>query len=274
MPARAPRDEPFCCPVIWSIENATFRHEGASRPSISELSLDIARGRITAMLGPNGAGKSTLLHLMLGTLWPRSGRVRLHGRLLPAWTRKELALEIGVVPQGETEAQFTVRQVVAMGRYPYLGPWQRERAEDAAAIARAMDRCDVSAFSGRWLSTLSGGERQRVRLARALAQEPRILVLDEPTASLDIRHEMTMFTLLRSLRDEGTTIVLATHNLNLAARYADEIVMLHGGRLVARGAPSDVLTAARTSEIYEWPIEIVTHASGAPQIDPCDPVSA
>ena len=155
-----------------------------------------------------------------------------------------------------------------MGRYPYLGPWQRERAEDVAAIRRAMDRCDVTQFADRWLSTLSGGERQRVRLARALAQEPSVLVLDEPTTFLDIRHEMTTFELLRDLRDEGTTVVLATHNLNLAARYADDLVLMRDGRLVARGAPADVLTAERVAAVYDWPVAIVPHAAGAPQVVP------
>jgi iron complex transport system ATP-binding protein len=163
-----------------------------------------------------------------------------------------------------------VREIVAMGRYARLGPWQRERDEDAAAIARAMDRCDVSGFADRWLTTLSGGERQRVRLARALAQEAPVLVLDEPTTFLDIRHEMTIFALLRELRSEGASIVIATHNLNLAARFADDVVLMNGGTIVARGVPAEVLTAARVAEVYEWPVTIVAHAGGAPQVVPAD----
>ena len=175
------------------------------------------------------------------------------------------------MPQGETEPLFSVREIVAMGRYPHLGPWQRERAGGRRGDRRARwSGATCQQFADRWLSTLSGGERQRVRLARALAQEPRVLVLDEPTTFLDIRHEMTTFELLRRLRDEGTTVVLATHNLNLAARYADELLLLNRGRLVARGAPADVLTAERVAEVYEWPVSIVTHAGGAPQVDPRD----
>jgi iron complex transport system ATP-binding protein len=165
---------------------------------------------------------------------------------------------------------FSAREIVAMGRYPYLGPWQRERPEDAAAIRRAMERCDVSEFADRWLSTLSGGERQRVRLARALAQEPSVLVLDEPTTFLDVRHEMTTFALLRDLRDAGTTVVLATHNLNLAARYADDLVLMREGRVAARGTPAEVLTVQQVTAVYDWPVAVVHHVGGAPQIVPDD----
>ena len=253
---------------VWSLRDVRFSYGGATRPAIDGVSLDIARGSMTAFIGPNGAGKSTLLQLMLGLIAPQRGSIDFDARAVREWPRRDFARAVGVVPQGETEPLFSVREIVAMGRYPHLGPWQREHAEDVAAIERAMRRCDVLAFSDRWLSTLSGGERQRVRLARALAQEPRVLVLDEPTTYLDIRHEMVTFELLRGLRNEGTTIVLATHNLNLAARYADALVMMHHGRIVASGAPDTVLTAARVSDVYEWPVSIVAHAGGAPQIDP------
>jgi ABC-type cobalamin/Fe3+-siderophores transport system ATPase subunit len=227
---------------------------------------------MTALLGPNGAGKSTVLQLLLGTLAPTRGEVLFKRRPVRDWPRADLAREIGVVPQGEAEPPFTVREMVGMGRYPHLGPWQRERPCDLAAVDRAMSRCDILTFSDRWLSTLSGGERQRVRLARALAQEPSILVLDEPTAFLDMRHEMETFELLRDLRAEGTTIVLATHNLNLAARFADAVVLLHRGQLVAQGAPGVVLTASALTDVYEWPVVVTRHVSGAPHVVPCDAI--
>ncbi|MEO7361303.1 MAG: ABC transporter ATP-binding protein [Gemmatimonadaceae bacterium] len=252
----------------WSLNDVCFRHAGAECDTLHGISLSVATGQLTALLGPNGTGKSTMLQLMLGVLQPASGEVLFDGRALRQYTRRALALAIGVVPQGEVEPMFTVRDVVAMGRYPHLGPWQRERAADEFAIARAMARCDVAKFADRWVATLSGGERQRVRVARALAQEARVLVLDEPTTYLDIRHEMTIFELLHTLRGDGVTIVLATHNLNLASRYADSLVMLHEGRLVANGPPSHVLTTERVGRVYEWPIEIVAHASGAPQVVP------
>jgi iron complex transport system ATP-binding protein len=254
--------------AVWTIDGLVFRHDGASRAAVDDVTFNVARGKMTAFIGPNGAGKSTLIQLLLGVLAPGAGRIALEQRLLAEWPRRELARHIGVVPQGEVEPLYTVREIVAMGRYPYLGAWQRERVADAEAISRAMERCEVSAFADRWLSTLSGGERQRVRLARALAQEPSVLVLDEPTTFLDIRHEMTTFELLRRLRDEGTTVLLATHNLNLAARYADTLMLLERGRIVAHGAPNQVLTADRISEVYEWPVSIVPHIDGAPQVDP------
>ena len=220
---------------IWSLRNVTFNYPGAPNPSVNDVSLDIPGGRLTALLGPNGAGKSTLLQLLLGTLVPANGAIAFSDRPLSSFARKELARTIGVVPQGESEPIFGVREIVAMGRYPHLGPWQREGNDDREAVAEAMARCDVTQFADRWFATLSGGERQRVRVARALAQRPSVLVLDEPTNSLDVRHEMTTFELLRELRVGGTTVVLATHNLNMAARYADEIVLMHHGRVAAPG---------------------------------------
>jgi iron complex transport system ATP-binding protein len=253
---------------MWSLREVHHRHRGAARCAVGGVTLDVARGRTTALLGPNGAGKSTLLQLLVGTLLPAAGTVHFQGKALGGWPRRELAREIGVVPQAESDPSFSVREIVAMGRYPYLGAWQNEQVADVMAITRAMERCNVAQFADRWLSTLSGGERQRVRLARALAQEPSAFVLDEPTTFLDVRHEMTTFELVHALCREGATIVFATHNLNLAARYADELVLLDRGRVVARGTPSDVLTPERVTTVYEWPVSIVAHESGAPQVVP------
>ena len=254
--------------AAWSIRQASYRPAGAPRATVDDVSLDIPQCRMTAVIGPNGAGKTTLLRLMLGTLTPDDGSIAFRGRAIDRWTRRDFARAVAVVPQGEADSLFTVREMVAMGRYPHLGPWQRERAEDAAAISRAMARCDVAQFADRWMATLSGGEQQRVRLARAIAQDAPVLVLDEPTTSLDIRHEMTTFELLRESRADGTTILLATHNLNLAARYADDLVLLREGRLIAHGAPADVLTAPRVEATYEWPVDIAAHADGSPQVVP------
>jgi iron complex transport system ATP-binding protein len=223
---------------------------------------------MTAILGPNGAGKTTLIRLLLGTITPTSGAVTFGERSLADIGRSELARAIGVVPQGEGEPSFTVREIIAMGRYPHLGPWQRERIEDVAAIERAMYRCDVVQFADRWVTTLSGGEQQRVRLARALAQEPKALVLDEPTSALDIKHEMTIFEFLARLRDEGVTVAIATHNLNLAARYADVVVLMDCGRVVATGSPAEVITTTTIGAVYDWPVDVSLHRDGAPQVSP------
>lgn len=252
----------------WMARNLTYRPLRSVRTIISDISLDIPRGQFTALLGPNGAGKTTLIRLLLGTLEPTNGSISFGGRPLTSATRAELAREIGVVPQGEGEPSFTVREIVAMGRYPHLGPWQRERVEDVTAIERAMYRCDVAQFADRWVTTLSGGEQQRVRLARALAQEPSTLVLDEPTSSLDIKHEMTTFEFLARLRADGVTVLIATHNLNLAARYADAVVLMDAGRIVSQGPPAEVITPNAIEAAYDWPVDVTPHGSGAPQVSP------
>ena len=252
----------------WTVRGVAYRPPRGVRTILSDVSMNVPRSRFTALLGPNGAGKSTLIRLLLGTLEPTEGMIAFRDRPLTGVTRAEIAREVGVVPQGEAEPSFTVREIVAMGRYPHLGPWQRERVEDVTAIERAMYRCEVAQFADRWVTTLSGGEQQRVRLARALAQEPGTLVLDEPTSSLDIRHEMTTFEFLARLRDNGVTVLVATHNLNLAARYADSIVLMEAGRVVAHGRPADVITPTTIEAAYDWPVDVTTHLSGAPQVAP------
>ena len=162
---------------------------------------------------------------------------------------------------------MTVRELVAMGRYPHLGAWRREGDADRTAIAHAMRRCEVDGLADRSVLELSGGERQRARLARALAQEPRTLVFDEPSAALDIAHEMALFDLLSELRDDGVSIVIAIHNINVAARYADRLVLLHDGGVAAEGAPAAVLTREVIESVYEWPV-LIGSADGAPQVVP------
>lgn len=252
----------------WSLRDVSYRPDGASRDTVDRVTLEIAPRAMTALLGPNGAGKTTLLRMILGVIAPTRGTIAFGDRPIAEWERREFARAVGVVAQSEADPLFSVREIVAMGRYPHLGPWQRERNLDREAIDRAMERCDVHHFADRWITTLSGGEQQRVRLARALAQEPSVLVLDEPTTSLDIRHEMTTFELLRGLRADGVTIVMATHNLNLAARFADELVLMHQGRMIAHGAPSEVITSAQLEAAYAWPVEISAHSDGAPQVTP------
>jgi len=260
--------------TAWSCRGVTFRYPGAPRAAVHEVSLEVPAGSCTAVLGPNGSGKSTLLRLLLGLLSPAQGSVLLGGRPVGEWRRDEVARAVGVVPQGE-EAAFpmTVRELVAMGRYPHLGAWRREGEADRQAVERALRRCDVLALAGRALDTLSGGEKQRARVARALAQEPAALALDEPTAALDVSHEMAIFELLRQLAQGGTTVLLVTHSLNLAARYAHRLVLMDGGRIAAQGAPGEVLTRETVERVYGWPVRVVPHAgpgpdAGAPQVVP------
>lgn len=259
---------------VFAAHALGFTYPGARAPALRDLTWRVGRGRVHGVIGPNGSGKSTLLRLLLGALRPSAGRVEFEGLDVGTWQRRALARRIGVVPQAEDiPFPIAVRELVAMGRYPHLGPWRRAGAADEAAIERALDRCEVAHLSERPLGTLSGGERQRARLARALAQEPDVLVLDEPTASLDIAHEMTMFELLAALAHDGATVVVVTHQLNLAARYAQQLLLLDAGVVAAEGAPDEVLTRAIVEHTYRWPVSVYPHPgpgrdAGAPQVAP------
>lgn len=262
-------------PPVFEARGLGFRYPSADRDAVDDVSVQIPAGSFYALLGPNGSGKSTLLRLLLGALRPARGTVLHTGRSVEAWGRRELALRIGVVPQAEAVTfPLTVRELVAMGRYPHLGAWRRESAADREAIEEALERCEISALADRPFSTLSGGERQRARIARALAQKPETLVLDEPTASLDIRHEMAIFELLSTLSErDAVSVVLVTHNLNLAARYAHRLLLLDAGRRAAEGTPSEVLRQDTLETIYRWPLTVSAHPgpgpdTGAPQVTP------
>ena len=235
----------------------TVRYPGTDEAALNGVSMVVPRGAFYAVLGPNGSGKSTLLRALLGMVPPASGETRVSGRAVAAWNRRALAREVGVVAQAESVAfPLTVRDLVGMGRYPYLGPLQSETLADREAIQRAMERCDVWGLEHRFVSTLSGGELQRARVARALAQEPEVLVLDEPTASLDLRHEMEILELLRFSADGGMTIFLITHHLDLAARFADRVLLLDRGRVAAEGKPREVLQERTLQEVYRWPVAV------------------
>jgi len=164
---------------------------------------------------------------------------------------------------------MTVRELVGMGRYAHLGPLQSEGPRDREAVEAALERCDVTGLADRLVQTLSGGELQRVRIARALAQQPRALILDEPTAALDIRHEMAILELLRGSAECGITVLLVTHHLDLAARYADRLLLLDRGRLVAEGPPAHVLTPETVTAVYRWPVAVERdRLTGSPRVVP------
>jgi iron complex transport system ATP-binding protein len=254
--------------MIFDATAVSFRYARSSPDVLRAVDVQIAEGEMVALLGPNGSGKSTLLRVLLGALQPQSGAVMFLARPVQEWARADIARRVGVVTQHEDVAfPLTVHELVAMGRYPHLGAWRSESAADRAAIVRALQQCELTELRERAVTELSGGERQRARVARALAQEPRTLVLDEPTASLDIGHEMALFELLARLRDAGVTIVIATHNINLAARYADRLVLLHRGAVAAAGEPAGVLTRDGIERVYEWPVRI-TAEGAAPQVVP------
>ena len=248
-------------------------YDAGQRPALDGVSMEAPDGCLYAVLGPNGSGKSTLMRALLGVEKVDAGKTFLDGRETHEWGRKDLARAVGVVSQAETISfPLTVREMVSMGRYPHLGPLESERDSDRTAVNSALAACDVSALADRDVMTLSGGELQRVRIARALAQEPRALVLDEPTNSLDIRHEMGILELLREAADSGLTVVVVTHGLDLAARFADRMLLLEDGKVAAEGTPAEVMTEETIAEVYQWPVAIAPDpASGAPRITPLRP---
>jgi len=249
----------------------TVRYRDRRRPALDGVTMEVPAGSLYAVLGPNGSGKSTLLRALLGLQEREGGSVFVEGRPLSEWSRRALARHVGVVSQSEALAfPMTARALVAMGRYPHLGPLRAEGPRDQEAIARALERCDVDHLAERPVHTLSGGELQRVRIARALAQEPRALALDEPTNSLDIRHRMTILRLLRRSADQGITVLLITHHLNLAVRFADRILLLdEEGRRAAEGPVEEVVRSPTLERVYRWPLAVDRDpASGALRITP------
>lgn len=255
--------------LIVALRGVTCRYPDAARDSLVGVTLEVRAGEFHAVLGPNGSGKTTLVRAALGLVPLGAGDGEILGRPVHAWSRRELARVVGVLPQREDNLfPQRVRETVLLGRYPHLSLLGAAGATDRAAVERALVACDALDLADRWLWTLSGGEYQRVRLARALAQEPRLLVLDEPTASLDLRHEMELFELVRTQVDaHGLGVLMITHHVNLAARFADQVLILAEGRAVARGAPAEVLTRETTAAVFQWPV-VISAFDGRPQMIP------
>jgi len=253
-------------------DDVVVRYPRASRDALAGVGFTAPRGRLTAVVGPNGSGKSTLVRALLGRAALASGQVLLDDRPIASASRADVAKRVAVVTQREELAfPMAIDEYVALGRFPHLGGWRGARAADREAVAQAMTRAgvDTLARDGRRLQELSGGEWQRVRLARALAQGGEALVLDEPTTFLDIAHEMAVFELLHELTAERLTVLLVSHQLNLVARFADEIVLLHEGRIAASGTPDDVMRASVLERVYEWPLVVTRDpAVGAPALLP------
>ena len=239
---------------------------------LHEVDLELAAGEVLAVVGPNGAGKSTLLAALSGDLAPTEGSITVAGKPIGSYRHVELARERAVLTQdNQLSFPFTVGQVVIMGR----SPWARtpEFEKDEVAVAEAMVAMDVDQLATRRFTSLSGGEKARVSLARVLAQRAPIVLLDEPTAALDLRHQEDVMRAVRALASGGTAVLVVVHDLSLAAAYADRIAIVSGGRIAATGSPRDVLTAERVSAIYGLPVS-VTSANGRPVVVPVRSTSA
>jgi iron complex transport system ATP-binding protein len=225
---------------------------------LHKVSLNLDRGELLVIVGPNGAGKSTLLKVSGGSLRPHDGSVELFGRLISSYQRRELArLVAKVALENQVAFRFTVLEIVLMGRAPHLGPFHLENDFDLAAAQAAMERFDVLRLAYRSVNELSGGERKRVFLARALAQQPHLMLLDEPVASLDLRHVAEILIEFRKLcAEQGMAVAATMHDLNAAASYADRVLLLNEGKMVACGRPEEVLTVGNLEQVYRVKVEI------------------
>lgn len=232
-----------------TVQGVSVRY--ASHPALVEAELSVEGGEIVALVGPNGAGKSTLLRTIAGTLQPEMGAVYLDLRNVQEIPLRQRAKMLAMVEQGAVPSfDLTVRELVELGRIPHANRFAPLGKEDEAAVEKALRLSGLGELASRRWSELSGGERQRALLAMAFAQEPRVLLLDEPTAHLDIAHQIELMQLITSWAEEGTTAIMALHDLNLAAAFAHRLVLLHRGRIVAQGQPSEVLTPARLKEVF------------------------
>ena len=250
--------------------DVVVKYPGASVNALDGVSFSAREGEVTAVAGPNGSGKSTLVRALLRRQPLQRGSIEIDGHSTVTLSSQEIARRVAVVSQRE-ELSFPMRvdEYVALGRYPRLGLWRSASSPDHTAVRSAMERAEVREFAERNTDTLSGGEWQRVRIARALAQEAPALVLDEPTTFLDLGHEMALFELVHSLARDGMAVLLVSHQLNLVARFASTVVLLHHGRVVAAGAPDQVMQAPLLETVYEWPLVISRDpATGSPSLVP------
>lgn len=240
-----------------------------ARSIFEEVALAIRPGELVALCGPNGAGKSTLLRLLLGLHAPSAGQVRLGGASVTTLSRRQIARRAALLPQdAPIDLPLTVREAVALGRLPHLDRFAPESADDAAAVARALEATDTAELFDRPVAELSGGERHRVHLARALAQEAPLLLLDEPTAGLDLAHQLQALDLLRATVDDGRGALVALHDLSLAARCCDRMILLAGGRIRADDSPVAVLTPEALAQVFGVRAEVRLDSEGRPFVVP------
>ncbi|MCY7380440.1 MAG: ABC transporter ATP-binding protein [Gemmatimonadaceae bacterium] len=253
-----------------AFDAVTVRYPHREHAALENVSLEASRGQLTAVVGPNGSGKSTLVRALVGRVALDSGAIRIDNVSVVHTARRAMATRVAVVTQREEPAfPLVVRQYIALGRYPHLGLWRGYSPDDVAAVDAAIALTQTSSLAGRTITELSGGEWQRVRLARAIAQGGEAIVLDEPTTFLDVGHEMAVFELLSRLARDGRAVLLVSHQLNLVARFADRMILLHEGRVAAAGSPTEVMQGSILERVYDWPLVITRDpAIGAPTLVP------
>jgi iron complex transport system ATP-binding protein len=256
--------------ALFEIQNLSFYYPALPHFELNLKHLSIKKGDLVGFLGPNGAGKSTLLKLMVGLLSPRQGRVLFEGRTLRGIPARERAKKIAFVPQSmHFTFPLSVWEIVEMGRHPYLGRFEKMGRTDKAICERALDLCDALDFKDRFYGELSGGEKQRVLLASALAQTPQVLLLDEPTLSLDLSHQIRLFEIIQNLhQEELLTVGVATHEMNLAGRFLKRLVLMKGGQNVADGTPKRVLTPGNIRKVHGVEVDRLAHQGDFPYFVP------
>ena len=262
--------------IAYSLKNVTFSYSKGKRSEseavLHQLSCLILSGRVLGILGPNGSGKSTLLKLLARVFRPQQGTIELLGIPLSDLPQLEVAKRVALVPQETLQVfPFTIAEMVMMGRSPHhqgWGGWHWEDAQDWAVAQNAMEELDVVHLGNRLITEVSGGERQRAVIARALVQEPQILLLDEPTAFLDLHHQLDIARIIKRLnRERGLTVVLVSHDLNLASQYCDQILLLKEGRLAAMGSPHTVMKPEVIEAAYGCSVLVDRHPqSGLPRV--------
>lgn len=237
--------------IAVELKNIIFGYD--KQKILNDISIDIEAGSFTSIIGPNGSGKSTLLKVISSLITPEGGNVKLDGIDIKAMSQLDIAKKIAVVPQeNNIEYRFSVQDIVLMGRYPHLGRFQTESLNDYKLVGNALEMTNTLYLKDRYINELSGGEKQRVIIARALAQQPKIILLDEPTSYLDIQHQVEVLELLERLnKEEGLTVVLILHDINLAARFSSNMILLKEGAIIEKGSPKDVITLENLKNAYE-----------------------
>jgi len=247
---------------ILSIQSLEFSYETNQKKVLNAVSFDIEPGTITTILGPNGAGKTTLVHLLLGLQKPARGTIHINQRLIDSFSRRELSQWVGLVPQSEyVPFEFSVLEYVLLGRAPYLGPLDLPKESDLDIARQTLAQTGIPDLETRPITDLSGGELQLVLIARALAQQPKILLLDEPTSHLDLSNRNITLRILNRLRQDGSTILFTTHDPEAASLVADNLVLMRDGQVLHTGGMDDTFTSAKLSETYGTEIEVI-HIDG------------